>query len=92
MQAENSGQRVGVEIVRRAIEAPIKQIAENAAADALHIAITAASGIDYLLTWNCRHLASAVMRDRIEQRCIERGFRPPTICTPEEPIGDSAHE
>src|SRR5260370_3727955 len=34
----------------------------KAANDALHIAVSAAKAIPYLLTWNCRHLANAVMR------------------------------
>jgi hypothetical protein len=59
----------------------------KAAADALHVAIAATNTIDYLLTWNCRHLANAAMRDTINQACIDRGFRSPVICTPEELIG-----
>lgn len=52
--------------------------------DALHIAVAAVNGIDYLLTWNCAHIANAVMRPRIEQACRENGFEPPVICTPSE--------
>lgn len=54
--------------------------------DALHIAIAAAHGIDYLLTWNCRHIANATMRSRIDSVCRSRGYEPPVICTPEELI------
>jgi len=39
---------------------------ENAKTDALHIAIATVHGIDYLLTWNCKHIANAVMRPKIE--------------------------
>ena len=46
-------------------------------ADAVH-------GIDYLLTWNLRHIANAVTRQRIESACRENGYEPPIICTPEE--------
>ncbi|MGL5098222.1 MAG: type II toxin-antitoxin system VapC family toxin, partial [Planctomycetia bacterium] len=56
----------------------------KAAADALHVAIAAVNGIDYLLTWICRHLANAVLRSRIEAVCRTAGFLPPTICTPLE--------
>lgn len=52
--------------------------------DAFHIAVAAVHGINYLLTWNCRHIANAVMRPRIEAVCRERGFEPPIICTPAE--------
>jgi len=52
--------------------------------DALHIAIAAVNGIDYLLTWNFRHIANAATRSRIEQICKDAGYVPPTICTPDE--------
>lgn len=57
---------------------------ESAYADAVHIAAAATYGMDYLLTWNCSHLANATLRKRIESTCREAGFEPPTICTPEE--------
>lgn len=56
----------------------------KAADDALHIAIAATKAIPYLLTWNCRHLANAVMRPVIESVCKAKGFKAPIICTPEE--------
>ena len=52
--------------------------------DAVHVAIAATSGMAYLLTWNCRHLANAVMRPVIETVCKAKGFTAPIICTPEE--------
>lgn len=56
----------------------------KAADDALHIAVAATKTVPYLLTWNCRHLANAVMRPVIEAVCRARGFKAPIICTPEE--------
>ena len=56
----------------------------QAAQDALHIAVTCVHGVEYLLTWNCAHLANARLRSRIEQICREAGYVPPIICTPEE--------
>ena len=56
----------------------------RAAADALHIAIAVVNGMDYLLTWNCTHIANAALRGRIEAACRRRGFSVPIICTPEE--------
>jgi hypothetical protein len=56
----------------------------KARVDAAHVAIAAINGIEYLLTWNCRHLANATLRARIEQVCRDRGFEPPIICTPLE--------
>ena len=40
--------------------------------------------MDFLLTWNCRHIANATMRTRIEDVCEADGFEAPVICTPEE--------
>jgi predicted nucleic acid-binding protein len=56
----------------------------KARVDALHISIAAANGMNYLLTWNCRHLANATLRARIEQICRDEGYEPPVICTPKE--------
>ena len=59
-------------------------IPERAEVDALHIAAAAVHGTDYLLTWNCKHIANALMRGRIEALCRSAGFEPPIMCTPEE--------
>lgn len=58
----------------------------KARVDALHIAIAAVNGMNYLLTWNCRHLANATLRTKIEQVCRQHGYEPPIICTPKELI------
>jgi len=59
-------------------------IPSKAAIDAVHVAIAAVHGLEFLLTWNCKHIANAVMRPRIEAACRDAGYRPPIICTPEE--------
>jgi predicted nucleic acid-binding protein len=56
----------------------------KAAIDAVHIALAAVHGVDFLLTWNCTHIANAALRPRIEALCWEAGHRPPIICTPLE--------
>jgi hypothetical protein len=56
----------------------------KAASDALHIAVAASQAVPFLLTWNCCHLANAVMRPVIEAVCKTKGFNAPIICTPEE--------
>ncbi|MCP4614302.1 MAG: type II toxin-antitoxin system VapC family toxin, partial [Planctomycetes bacterium] len=61
---------------------------ENATVDALHIAIAVVNGMDYLLTWNCAHIANATMRGTIEYVCRTKGYEPPVICTPEELMED----
>jgi predicted nucleic acid-binding protein len=52
--------------------------------DALHVAAAAVHGMDYVLTWNCAHIANARIRARLESLCRWHGLRPPMICTPEE--------
>ena len=56
----------------------------KAAIDAVHVALATVHGMDFLLTWNCAHIANAIMRPRIESVCEANGFRAPVICTPEE--------
>ena len=57
---------------------------EKAAIDALHISVAAVNGVQYLLTWNCKHIANPAMRPGIERLCREMGYEPPVICTPQE--------
>ena len=57
---------------------------QKAEVDAVHVGIAAVNGIDYLLTWNLRHLANAALRGKIEEAVREAGLVPPIICTPEE--------
>ncbi len=52
--------------------------------DAFHVAVAAVNGMNYLLTWNCTHIANAVMRPKIESVCRRLGIEPPVICTPSE--------
>jgi hypothetical protein len=59
-------------------------VPQRALADALHIAIAATTSMDYLLTWNCKHIANATTRPKIEDLCREMNLTPPVICTPEE--------
>lgn len=59
-------------------------IPQKAALDAFHIAAAVAGGAAYLLTWNFKHLANAVLRKRIDAVCRSSGYDPPVICTPEE--------
>ena len=63
-----------------------KIMPQKAAEDALHIAIAVTNGIDYLLTWNCKHIANAIIRKEVEGLCRSLGYEAVTICTPEELI------
>lgn len=59
-------------------------IPRKAATDAAHIAIAAVHEVDFLLTWNCAHIANALVGKAIVNVCRQHGWEPPLICTPEE--------
>ena len=63
-------------------------IPQKAADDAIHIAVASVHSIDYLLTWNCRHLANPMIWWRVSEIVTNFGYRPSIICTPEDLIGD----
>ena len=73
-----------IELNRKLIN--LRAVPHKAADDAMHIATAAANGVDYLVTWNFRHIANATMRSRIEEVCRSSGYEPPVICTPNELI------
>ena len=56
--------------------------------DAAHVAVAAVHAIDFLLTWNCKHLANAQIARRIAVVCEKLGRKMPIICTPEELMGE----
>jgi predicted nucleic acid-binding protein len=60
----------------------------KAATDAAHIALSAVHGMDLLVTWNCVHIANAVMAKAVAKVCEDNGFECPVICTPEELLGE----
>ena len=61
---------------------------QKASDDALHIALATIYGIDYLLTWNCKHMANAEIQKKIAKIGLEQGYEIPTICTPYELMGE----
>ena len=63
-------------------------IPKTAVEDAFHVAVATAQGMDFLLTWNCRHIANAEIIGRLEMLCDELGYEMPTLCTPEQLMGD----
>lgn len=60
---------------------------KNAADDALHIALAVVHRVEYLLTWNCRHIDNAQNKPRVRRLCHDAGYGFPEICTPEELMG-----
>jgi predicted nucleic acid-binding protein len=59
----------------------------KAADDALHIAVATVYSLDYLLTWNCKHIANAQIQKKLAQISFDAGYELPTICTPYELMG-----
>ena len=57
---------------------------QKAKMDAQHIAVATIFGVDYLLTWNCKHIANADRLPGIYSTLRNEGYKPPLIVTPEE--------
>ena len=64
------------------------QIPAKAETDALHIAIAAIHGMEFLVSWNCKHIANAVTLPLVYDVCRQDGYEPPLICTPHELLGE----
>lgn len=62
-------------------------IPPKAAADAVHVAIATRHGMNVLATWNCKHIANAVLLHRLSEVVARAGYRLPVICTPRELMG-----
>jgi len=56
---------------------------QNAAEDALHIAAAVVSGMDYLLSWNCRHIAHARVAHDVMRYVQSLGYPGTVLCTPQ---------
>ncbi|WP_154724958.1 hypothetical protein [Candidatus Contendibacter odensensis] len=59
----------------------------KAVEDALHIAAATVHGMDFLLTWNCKHIANPIIQESIAAYLAPKGLFLPFICTPEELLG-----
>jgi hypothetical protein len=64
----------------------------KAASDAVHVAVATVHRLDYLLTWNCRHIANAEIKRAANALCAARGYEMPLIITPEELLGEFASD
>ena len=75
-------------------EALVKEriVPAKAAEDALHIAIATLNNVDYLLTWNCKHIANPEIQRNIAAHLEKIGLFLPFICTPEELLGEDHAE
>ncbi|MGE5295720.1 MAG: type II toxin-antitoxin system VapC family toxin [Solirubrobacterales bacterium] len=64
----------------------------HAFGDALHVALAVVHHMDYLLTWNCRHIDNAETKPLVRNVCLMQGLSFPEICTPQELMGESNDE
>jgi hypothetical protein len=56
----------------------------KAASDAIHIAVASVHRMDYLVTWNFKHIANPFIRERLRRTIAAAGFELPVMCSPEE--------
>lgn len=56
----------------------------QAALDAAHIAMATVHAMDFLLTWNCKHIHNVTIIRHIERLCERQGYTCPVICTPND--------
>ncbi|MBI5438633.1 MAG: type II toxin-antitoxin system VapC family toxin [Nitrosomonadales bacterium] len=63
-------------------------VPQNVAEDAMHIAIAAVHGVDFILTWNFKHIANPMLQERIAQFLETRNYLIPFICSPQELLGE----
>ena len=69
-------------IAKQLLEAQLLPV--SAVRDALHIAVAVFHEMDFLLTWNIRHIANAQIRKKLRVFVESMGYSLPTICSPEE--------
>lgn len=74
-----------IQITEKIVEAGV--ISKKSATDAAHIAVASRHGVDYLMTWNCAHIANAEILGRMSYVVAEAGYYLPIICTPDELFG-----
>lgn len=76
----------------RTLEQRLSFLMPKARIDILHMALATVSEMDYLLTWNCKHMANGQIIRQVQTISLEQGFRPVMIVTPDELMLQSAQE
>jgi len=74
----DSATSLALELLRRT------RIPSKADVDALHVAVATVHGMDYLLSWNCKHIVNGNILPQVYAVCRAAGYEPPLICTPSE--------
>ena len=78
LEADDETRSLAAQILRTSA------LPSKAFADAMHIAIATVNGMDFLLTWNCTHIANGIVQRAIGRLSREMGYEPPIVVTPEE--------
>ncbi|NJR43894.1 MAG: type II toxin-antitoxin system VapC family toxin [Akkermansiaceae bacterium] len=73
-------------LARRLIAAGL--VPASVASDAVHIATASVHAVDFLITWNFKHIANPIIRQRLRQEVALSGYALPVLCTPEELLSD----
>lgn len=90
--------RLRVQLLQRAIQLPMRDdvaslaqklvagglIPDKGASEAIHIGVASVHRMDYIVTWNFKHIANPFMRDRLREMVYEAGFHLPVLCSPDE--------
>jgi hypothetical protein len=63
-------------------------VPEKCPEDALHIALAATNGMEYLLTWNFKHINNAQMKGKVIKVVEDYGYECPVFCSPDELVGE----
>lgn len=82
LELTESVQKLGLQFLTRSNLPP------KASDDAIHIAAATVHRLDYLLTWNCKHIANAQIQRKLTEISLDFGYKLPTICTPYELMGE----
>jgi len=61
-----------------------KAVPQNSLEDAVHIAVASVSEIDFIVTWNFKHINNPFMKQQIRNVVEGMGYTMPEICSPEE--------
>jgi len=85
-----AGDKAAIELANKLLEG--KALPEDEKTDAFHIAVAAVSGVDYLLSWNCRHLANPQTYPKTKKIVESFGLTCPIIIMPRSYLEDFADE
>jgi hypothetical protein len=78
LEIDEKTQQLAIKLVRD------KAIPEKCPEDALHIAVAAINEIEFIITWNFKHINNPFMMRKISDSVTNAGYSMPVICSPEE--------